>query len=349
MPRVSEPQVSLDAAVLRRNAAAWRARAGAQIRAVIKSDGYGWGAARVIAAVDAEVDGYLVADVDEFARARSRTARPIATLADVSPADVAFVLDAGGIPNLSEREAFAAADAWARARSRRPRVRVGVRSAASWSGIDPPDIPALAQALAPLALDVELWTHLTDPSLARAQRAAFERAVAALREQGVAVVATDVASSAPLAAGADGAGARLGAGLFGFRFGAALTGVAGTLRVRAPVVRIVPAEGQLMSYGTARAPRRGWLVVVRCGYGDGFPRVAQPWGEVLAVGMQYAVLHRSAPPEQAEIMLLDETTDLDGLAQAARIGPHELIVRLGQAEAARRLRNMPGSRMSCEG
>ena len=104
-----------------------------------------------------------------------------------------------------------------------------------------------------------------------------------------------------------------------------------------------------MSYGTARAPRGGWLVVVRCGYGDGFPRVAQPWGEVLAVGMQYAVLHRIARPEQAEITLLDETTDLDGLAQAARIGPHELIVRLGQAQAARRSRDPSGSRMSCEG
>jgi alanine racemase len=166
-----------------------------------------------------------------------------------------------------------------------------------------------------------------------------------LRECGVAVVTTDVASSAPLAAGADGTGVRLGVGLFGFRFGAALPGVAGTLRVRAPVVRTVPAEGQLTSYGTARAPREGWLVVVRCGYGDGFPRVAQPWDGVLAVGMQYAVLHRMAPPEQAEITLLDETTDLDGLAQAARIGPHELVVRLGQAESARRLRNLLGSRM----
>ncbi len=332
------PRIELDGQALRANAAAWRARAGAELRAVIKADGYGWGLARMIDAVDPAVDGYLVADIAEFERARGYTQRPIATLADVAADDVRVVLEREGIPSLAEAAAFGAAGGWALAHGRRARVRLGVRNAASWGGVDPDAVAVLARVIATLPLDVEVWTHLTDPSLAAAQRERFEKAVAALRRAGVSVVATDVASTVPLAEGADGAGVRLGIGLFGFRFGAPLPAVASALRVRADIVRVVPAAGQLMSYGTALAPEGGWLVVVRCGYADGLPRVAERGLGILAVGMQYAVVHRSLPPEERSLALIDETTDLDRLAAAARCGPHELVVRLGHAAAAARLR-----------
>ncbi len=337
-PGAEEPLVELDGAALRRNVEAWRSRAGAGLRAVVKADGYGWGVGRVIAAVDSVVDGYLVADVAEFERARAHTERPVATLADVAAGDVSALLERGGIPSLAEAAAFAAAGAWALAHGRRPRVRLGVRNAASWGGVDPADLPSLARAIAPLPLDVEAWTHLTDPSLAAAQRETFAQAVATLRRSGVAVVATDVASSMPLAGRADGAGVRLGIGMFGFRFGAPLPAVASALRVRAQIARVVPARGQLMGYGTALAPESGFLVVVRCGYGDGFPRVADPRTGILAVGMQYAVAHREVAPDERHLALIDETTDLDLLAAAAHSGAHEIVVRAGHAAAATRLR-----------
>ncbi len=337
-PGTSEPLVDLDGAALRRNVAAWRERAGAGLRAVVKADGYGWGAARVIAAVDPSVDGYLVADVAEFERARPHTARPIATLADVDADDVAGMLARGGIPSLAEAAAFGAAGGWAFAHGLRPRVRLGIRNAASWGGVDPAEVPALGRSIASLPLDVEVWTHLTDPSLAHSQRETFGGAVAALRRCGVTVVATDVESTAPLAERPDGAGVRLGIGMFGFRFGAPLAAVASALRVRGEIVRVVAAQGQLMSYGTALAPRNGWLVVVRCGYGDGLPRVADPPLGILAVGMQYAVVHRAEPPGGRSLSLIDETTDLDVLAASAHAGAHEIVVRLGHAAAAARLR-----------
>jgi alanine racemase len=337
-PGSGEPRLELHGAALRRNVEAWRSRAGAGLRAVVKADGYGWGLGRVIAAVDPAVDGYLVADVAEFERARTHTDKPVATLADVSASDVGPLLDRGGIPSLADPAAFGAAGGWAFAHGRRPRVRLGVRNAASWGGVDPAAVPALARSIATLPLDVEVWTHLTDPTLARAQRETFSAAVAALRRSGVAVVATDVASTVPLAEGADGAGVRLGIGMFGFRCGAPLEAVASALRVRAEIVRVVPACGQLMSYGTALAPERGWLVVVRCGYADGLPRVADPRLGILTVGMQYAVAHRDAPPGDRFVDLIGETTDLDLLAEAAHSGAHEIVVRLGHAAAAARLR-----------
>jgi len=333
-----EPQVELDAAALRRNVEAWRLRAGAGLRAVVKADAYGWGLGRVIAAVDSAVDGYLVADVAEFLRAREHTEKPVATLADVAPGEVSLLLERGGIPSLAEAAAFGAAGGWAFAHGCRARVRLGVRNAASWGGVDPAAIAPLARSIATLPLDVELWTHLTDPSLAAAQRATFANVLAALRGSGASVVATDVASTAPLAEGADGAGVRLGIGMFGFRLGAPLANVASALRVRAEVVRVVAARRQLLGYGTALAPEAGWLVVVRCGYADGLPRVADPRLGILAVGMQYAVAHRATPPDERFLALIDETTDLDLVAEAARSGPHELVVRLGQAAAAAKLR-----------
>jgi alanine racemase len=333
-----EPQVELDGAALRRNVEAWRAHAGGQVRAVVKADGYGWGLGRVIAAVDPAVDGYLVADVAEFERARPLTARPVATLADVPAGEVSALLERGGIPSLADAAAFGAAGGWAFAHGRRARVRLGVRNAASWGGVDPAGVADLARAIAPLPLDLEVWTHLTDPSLAAAQRETFEGAVETLRRSGVAVVATDVASTVPLATRADGAGVRLGIGMFGFRFGAPLKAVASALRVRAAIVRVVAARRQLMSYGTALAPSSGWLVVVRCGYADGLPRVADERSGILAVGMQYAVAHRAVPPDDRYLTLIDEATDLDLLAEAAHAGAHEIVVRLGHAAAAARLR-----------
>jgi alanine racemase len=72
-------------------------------------------------------------------------------------------------------------------------------------------------------------------------------------------------------------------------------------------------------------------MVVRCGYGNGFPRIVEPFGSMLGVGMQYAVVASTAPPAGTSIELVTSATDLDGLAAAVRLTPHEVVVRLGHA------------------
>jgi alanine racemase len=324
--------VVLDHAILKANAQTWRRHSGVALRAVVKSDGYGWGIANVVRAVDDEVDGYCVADLVEFNEARRITAKPIAILGDILAKEIARVLDAGGIPNLNEADAIAAAGAWTHERGKAARVRVGLRSAAAWAGIDERDAATFAGLLSNERLDVECWTHLTDPSLYASQRAAFARFVESLRAAGVAVVGCDVDATASCAVDpTPGATSiRIGVGLFGSG-STRVAGLACALAVRAPIVRVMPAEGQLVGYGTVRAPHEGYLQIVRCGYGDGFPRIVEPFESLLSVGMQYTVVASLLPPAVASIDLVTTATDLDRLAAAARLAPHEIVVRLGHA------------------
>jgi hypothetical protein len=121
-------------------------------------------------------------------------------------------------------------------------------------------------------------------------------------------------------------------GLFGVRYAAAVP-LRSAISVRAPVVERLAARGQRVGYGGARAPVEGQLAVVRCGYGDGFPRVAWPERGILSVGMQYTIVTRVAGWEESGVQLVDAETDLDRFAATAGIGAHELVVRLGQGRA----------------
>ncbi|MEA2690043.1 MAG: hypothetical protein QOD51_2650, partial [Candidatus Eremiobacteraeota bacterium] len=61
-----EPAISLDGDTLRANVAAFAAL-GAPVAAVVKHDGYGWGARRLARELDGVVESYFVSDEDELA------------------------------------------------------------------------------------------------------------------------------------------------------------------------------------------------------------------------------------------------------------------------------------------
>jgi alanine racemase len=332
------PHAYLDADSLHANALAWRAHAGVPVRAVVKSDGYGWGARTVVRAVDDAVDGYYVNDWDEFEEVRELTARPIATLSAMSADQTHGLLDRGGIPTLSSLGGLDAADAWARSHGTRARVRIALRSAIGWAGLAPDDVPRFATALAQRELDVELSSHITDPSLQREQTEAFDAALAAFRAAGVGVVGNDLASTLPLAHADARANAdvtqrscvRVGVGLFGARFGSRCDVVC-AIRVRAPVIDTFAARGQNVGYGTRLAPNDGYLTVVRCGYGNGFPRVRDAHLGILAVGMQFTTLHSRESFAAQTFDLIGRETDLDALAAAAEMPVQQLVAGLGLA------------------
>src|SRR5581483_11240465 len=139
----------------------------------------------MVRALEPVADGFVVADLDEFVRVRALTTRPVTVLADVATSELGRVLDAGGLPNVSSPGALAAATAWSGRTGRRARVRVGIRNSLGWAGVNPQDVGAFAPALAAAPLDVELWTHITDPRAEAKQRSAFEAAQSALRAAGV--------------------------------------------------------------------------------------------------------------------------------------------------------------------
>jgi alanine racemase len=318
------PEIALDGDTLRANVAAFAAL-GAPVAAVVKHDGYGWGAGRLARELDAVVESYEVGDEDELAALRPATEKPIRLLLDAAPGRLERVLSLGGIPNVSSPAALAEAAAAAAARGGLT-IRVGVLDTAGWGTIRPTDAAAFAHAAAGTGLAVELWTHVTSVERGAAILAGFVAARRAFEAAGVSVVGTDVASTASARRGLAFDRLRVGVGLFGARLGASVDNRC-ALRVTAPVVRrFAPGEVGWAGYGDTRvAPDRA-VVVLRCGYGDGFPKNLADGVDILSVGMQYTarVSHDGVDPR----VLIGGADDVDDLAARSGIMPHELVVGL---------------------
>lgn len=319
-----QPEISLDGDALRANVAAFAAL-GAPVAAVVKSDGYGWGARRIARELDAVVESYVVADEDELAALRPATERPIRLLADASPGMLRRVLELDGIPNVSTREAVAEAAAEA-ARRGGLTVRVGVLDAAGWCSIRPEDVAAFAAALRGTGLAVELWTHVTSTAREHAILDGWRAARVTLEAAGVPVVAVDAASTATARPDLVGDRLRIGVGLFGARQTAPVT-LRCALRVVAPVARIVPpGSAGWAGYGDRRILANRAVAVLRCGYGDGFPKGFEGSADILSVGMQYTT---RAISQGVDVSVLIGVADhVDELSARAGMGPHELVVSL---------------------
>lgn len=318
------PAIVLDGAALRANAAAFTAL-GAPVAAVVKHDGYGWGPARLVRELDESVESYVVADLDELAALRPATSKPARLLAEAPPGQLRRVVELGGIPNVASRAALAEAAGEAGRRGGLT-VRVGVLDAAGWSAIHPAEAPAFAAALAAGGLEVELWTHLTSEARAEESLSDFQAAREAFAAAGVVVRSLDVASTASARRELAFDRLRIGAGLFGARLGSEAA-VRCALRVTAPVVRrYAPGEVGWAGYGDVPAPPNRGVVVLRCGYGDGFPKALSGYADILSVGMQYTT--RLSHDGGDSAVLIGGDDEVDALARRAGITPHELVVRL---------------------
>jgi alanine racemase len=318
------PEATLDGAVLRANAAAFAAL-GAPVAAVVKHDGYGWGARLLARELDAVVESYVVNDEDELAALRPATRKPVRLLLDAAPGRLARVLALGGIPNVSSRAALAEAAGAATARGS-VTVRVGVLDAAGWASIRPGDAAAFAQAMAGTGLAVELWTHVVSTVRAGAILDAFVAARRTFEAAGIAVVATDVASTASSRRGLAFDRLRVGVGLFGARLGASVDNRC-ALRIAAPVVRtFAPGETGWAGYGDTRVVPDRAVAVLRCGYGDGFPMNLADGVDILSIGMQYTarVMHEAVDVR----VLIGGADDVDTLAARSGISPHQLVTGL---------------------
>jgi alanine racemase len=321
------PRIALVGSILRANVRAYAAL-GSPVAAVVKNDGYGWGAAHVAREIDDLVESYVVADEAEFWALRMRTRRPIRLLEAADPARIAALCAHGAIPNVSTPEAVAAAGAFGAIAGRPATIRIGIIDAAGWAGIPPAAAPEFAALCARHGVRVELWTHITSAARSEATVNAFESAVVAFRHARVDCAGTDCASTAWASTSPPGDRVRIGAGLFGARLGGnVITSCA--IRVDAPLVAWYPrGTVRWAGYGENAVPARRGVAVLRCGYGDGYPKELAGDDDILSVGMQYTTrLAESAADEHA---LIDERSDLDQLAFRAGLGAHELIVGLAQ-------------------
>jgi alanine racemase len=304
--------------------------------AVVKADGYGWGASRLIRLLEDEVHGFFVADVDEARAARAVTARPIALLAASGPQETVELLDAQMLPNVASVQALEAADRWARARGVRARIRVGIVPAAGWSGLLEDSIDPFARAAGEAAVDIELWTHLTAPDLWALQRERFAAAHARFSAAGARIVGTDVASS--FVSAQEGRSTdhlvRIGVGLFGAS-GPHVRGfdLECAIRISARVTAVLRSDAvKSAGYRAEERISSPWLAVVRCGYSDGLPAQLAGSNNIVSIGMQYAVLARKEPETVGQsLRLLDVSSDLCRFLGNTGVSPHEFVVGFRKA------------------
>ncbi len=325
------PALSLDADVLVANAQAWSEFAGVPVRAVVKCDGYGWGFGAMVRALEGTVQSYCVADAGELRVLRAHTSAPAVVLGTVEIERLREVLDANAQPTISNSQELTLAAQWARARSQPLRVRVGIRTAAAWSGLSLEELARFAPELRAASAEVEVWTHITDPADAQDQLHLFEEALALLSRAGVRVEKTEICSTLPLAAGIRrGTSVRIGAGLFGATGGAAVPGVFCAIRFTAPVLRIERhSAGTRVGYGGTMLGMDCTVAMLRGGFGDGLPAGLQGTGDVLMVGMQYAAVRAEKLHGSKEYVWLDRAASLDEFARAAGRPVHEIVTGLG--------------------
>ena len=322
------PVIDIDEAVLRENALAWRRFAKTSVRAVVKADAYGWGLARVLTALGDAVDGYVVADARELADLRRVSDAPAATLVDTGPEDSARVVALSGVPNIARSDSLEAALS-----AGGTRIRIGLRLAAGWSGIDERVDGAFLARVVSSHVAVEVWTHLADADAQAHDSERFARFKTWLTEAGVNIVASDSESTFSTLPVTRETSVRIGIGLFGAR-GTSDLPLACAITADAPIVdRLVATDDLRIGYGSRRLPEGTTLAVARCGYSDGFPRIVRACGSLLSVGMQYTVLQEQEDAPRARLLTRDSS--LDDLAMAANAIPHELVCRLGRMRRER--------------
>jgi alanine racemase len=317
---------------LRENLKRWQRHTRCAVRAVIKANGYGFGLERLAGELATVAEGFVISDAEELRRLRALSAAPAATLIDLGPAHANDVADLHGIGNIARLDSLASL-------AKRPdaaeiTVRIGLRLAAGWSAIDAGEAPEYARMLARSKLAVELWMHLTNTPTERDDYERFSRFVTIFREAGARLAGKDVESTFPAARRTiAGSSVRVGIGLFGARGDPAqIPALRCAIRVNAPVVDRLTSDGVLRcGYSAEKLPQTSEVTVLRCGYGDGFPRILATYRHVLSVGMHYSVIRGRIAGDAFELLGADD--DLDELAAAANVLPHQIVTGLGNAAA----------------
>lgn len=279
-PETARAWVDVDLGALVANARTLAAACGARLLPMVKANGYGLGAARVAAALDAlDPWGFGVATVEEGRVLRTAgVRRPILVVSPLTPESLEVTLVEGFRPAIGDT---AMLRAWL-ARSSAP-FHLEIDTGMSRAGIRWNDERALGEAAGALA-GAEGWeggfTHFhsadTDDESGRVQWQRFQTALSALPRRPALVHA---ANSAAALCGAAYAADLVRPGIFLYGGQARASSPAprpvAALRARVLAVRAV-GPGDTVSYGAEWRPTRPTTVAtLGIGYADGLPRAAQ--------------------------------------------------------------------------
>lgn len=327
--------VEIDLAALRSNVALVRERVGenVQIFAVVKSNGFGCGAARVAATViDAGADALAVGDPEDVRAIRAAgNAAPILLYASTPPAAAAEVAGLGAIVTLHDMESVAAFAALDHPVEAYMKVEAGLGrlgiEADRWEA-------AFAAAKQSDSLRLTgIYTHLNAPEdrqsierqMARFQRACEAGAAAGFHDLTRMVASSHIVLGYPEL---DCDAVNPGRGLFGLVEGdwaemAPMRPVIAAVRSRIIQVKEFPAGDIVGFLGPAPLARPTRLAVLPIGFGGGLNHRA-PLGEVLIAGARAPVVGRRG----IEHTVVDVT-----LIPAARTGDEAVLLgRQGSGE-----------------
>jgi len=304
-------EVDLDA--LRQNLAWIRHAAGPDTRivTVAKADAYGHGLKQIAALLmQSGTDVFGVANLVE-ARAIRSVGRgwPILMLGACLPYEIETAIRDGVMATVSSLEEARAFSAAATKLRRSAKLQLKIDTGMGRLGASTSSIVDLAPRISSLA-NIELvgiWTHFhsveTDPAATAAQRRAFEGAVTASRESGLAFEFIHAGNSGALLWEPAGSCNAVRPGLL--VYGVLPPGSrrspsdlkshlrpAMSLKCRVSHIRTI-AKGASISYGhTFTAPRRMKIANLSAGYGDGYPCAASNRAKVLIHGRLCRVIGR---------------------------------------------------------
>ena len=285
--------------------------------AVVKANAYGHGEREAVKILEPYVDYFQVDDVDELARVRKVTKKPILVLGYVAKAELAQAMKLGCELAVYSLEQARDMNDQARKLGVRQKVHIAIDAHLGREGVMPKDAKAFFAALKDMkSLNaVGMYAHFaniedtTNPSHAKKQMKAFDTCVAIAKASGFKNIMTHIsATSGLLVYEAKGKGAydmvRVGVGLYGMwpsehleylyqKTKVRLMPVM-TWKSRVALVKTLPA-GHTVGYGlTYMTKKETKIAVIPQGYSDGYSRTLSSKGEVLIHGTRCRVLGRVA-------------------------------------------------------
>ena len=308
---------------------------GTSLIAVVKGNAYGHGLAEVVQALDSEVDGFQVDDIEELRAVRIYSHKKVLVLGYVSKADVAEAVLLGGELAVYDVERLPLIAAAARQHGRRAKVHLKIDALLGRQGVLPDMLPAMMGALK-AETDVEVvsaYAHFaniedtTDLGHARLQTEVFESSLALLKMRGWQNIGRHLSATSglmTLEAGND--LVRLGIGLYGMYPSSALANRPWEFQLK-PVMRWVSHLAQVkmlppnhpVGYGLTFITHKEMRIgIVPQGYADGYDRGMSNCGEVLVRGHRCPVLGRVA----MNMFAID-------LSDLPYVGPEDEVVLLG--------------------
>jgi alanine racemase len=344
--------LELDLAALRHNFQTLQRCAGrdAGVLVMVKADGYGLGAARVVRALEPlHPFAWGVATVEEGAALRSAgVRRDIYVFGPMPPAEVERAAAHGLIATISDLEALRR---WAEAGTRHSGLRfhVEIDTGIGRAGFDWRETAKWAPELLPVAAGRAQWagafTHFhsadsADAGPSATQWARFQDALAQLpvsREN----LLVHAANSAATVRWREYAGdfVRVGIHLYGGDAAAATAPhpppePVASLHARIVLIRDVP-PGSTVGYGATHVAR-GWerWATLSIGYGDGLPRALGNRGAALVQGHRQPIVGRiSMDMTVVDITGLPEVQVGDAALLIGRDGNEEITVDEVAAQA----------------